>query len=61
MRMKSKPMFIKTKDQETSETLINEGFKLIDNSNGIWTFVYDDNAPMTFNKDKVVYTNKLVF
>ena len=59
--MKSKPMFIKTKDQETSETLINEGFKLIDNSNGIWTFVYDDNAPMTFNKDKVVYTNKLVF
>lgn len=59
--MKNKPMFIKTKDQETFETLIREGFRLVDNSNGVWTFIYDENAPMTFSKDKVVYSNKLVF
>ena len=56
-----KTMFIKTKDFETSEKLKSEGFKLVDYTNGIWTFVNDINRPLTFDNNKVVYSDMLCF
>ena len=55
----TKAMFIKTKDKETSETLVKEGFKLVDYTNGVWTFVNDTKSSMTFEKNKVAYSNML--
>lgn len=58
---KDRPMFVKTKDRETSKKMQDEGFQLIDESNGVWTFFYDEERPMTFNKDKITYSNILCF
>ena len=57
----NKMMFVKTKDFETSEMLKTEGFKLVDYTNGIWTFVNDINRPLTFDNNKVVYSDMLCF
>ena len=61
---KTKAMFIKTKDLETSENLKKEGFDLIDYSNGVWTFVNCTNSNKKFSEDvnkKIVYSNMLCF
>lgn len=57
----TKALFIKTKDKETFEILKQEGFELVDYSNGVWTFVNDLNRPLTFDKNKTVYSNTLCF
>jgi len=56
-----KAMFIKTQDLETSENLKKSGLELVDYSNGTWTFVNDTNRPLTFDNNKVVYSNMLCF
>lgn len=54
-----KALFIKTKDIETSESLKNIGLKLVDYSNGTWTFVNDTNCSLTFDNNKIAYSNML--
>lgn len=53
--------FILTKDLETSEVLKSYGFHLINQSNGIWTFVNNPErlAVITFDNKKITYSNKL--
>lgn len=58
---KGKAMFIKTKDKETSDLLKTEGFHLVDYTSGVWTFLYDENRLMTFDDNKIVYSNMLCF
>ena len=58
---KTKAMFIKTKDLETSENLKRDGFDLVDYTNGVWTFVNDLNRPLTFENNKVTYSDMLCF
>ena len=55
----TKAMFIKTKDLETSEILKKSGFELVDCTNGTWTFVNDSKCPLTFDNNKVAYSNML--
>lgn len=55
----AKAMFIKTKDFETSENLKKCGFELINYTNGIWTFVNDSNHSLTFDNNKIAYSNML--
>ena len=57
----NKANFIKTKDADTAKILEQEGFKLVDNSNGTWTFMNDTERLFTFEKGKAVYSNKLCF
>ena len=52
-------MFIKTKDEETHNKLLQEGFELVDYVNGTWTFVNNTKSPLTFENNKVVYSNIL--
>jgi hypothetical protein len=59
MKNKNKALFIKTKDFETSETLKNEGFELVDYTDGTWTFVNNAERPLTFDNNKVAYSNML--
>ena len=56
-----KTMFVKTKDFETSEMLKIEGFKLVDYTNGTWTFINDISRPLTFDNNKIVYSDMLCF
>ena len=53
--------FILTKDLETYEVLKSSGFHLINQSNGIWTFVNNPQklAILTFDNKKITYSNKL--
>jgi hypothetical protein len=60
--MSQKQNFIKTTDKETADKLIYEGFQLVSDSNGIYTFL--NQLPKNFSfeeadKKKVVYTNIL--
>ena len=60
--MSQKQNFIKTTDKETADKLISEGFQLVSQSNGIYTFL--NQVPANFNfdnvdKKKVAYTNIL--
>ena len=57
----NKAMFIKTKDKDTSEILKEEGFHLVDYTSGVWTFLYEENRPMTFDNNKIAYSNMLCF
>ena len=57
----TKAMFIKTKDLETSENLIKDGFDLVDYTNGVWTFINDLDRPLTFENNKVTYSDMLCF
>ena len=59
--MENKSMFIKTKDEETSEALKAEGFRLIDYTSVTWTFLYEENRPMAFDDKKIIFSNKLCF
>ena len=52
--------FIKTSDQSTISALKKQGFKLIQEDEGVATFLNDHS--LTFeNTDKVQYTNMLTF
>ena len=60
--MSQNQTFIKTTDKETADKLISEGFKLVSQSNGVYTFL--NQLPNNFNfdeadKKKVAYTNIL--
>ena len=51
---KNNELFIKTKDEETRNTLVREGFDLVDYSAGVWTFL---NCPKKYNVTNVDKTN----
>ena len=60
--MSQKQNFIKTTDKYTADKLISEGFQLVSQINGIYTFL--NQVPQNFSfdetdKKKVVYTNIL--
>lgn len=57
----TKAMFIKTNDLETSDNLIKDGFDLVDYTNGVWTFINDLERPLTFENNKVTYSDMLCF
>lgn len=61
LKNKNKSMFIKTKDFDTSKTLKQEGFELVDYTDGTWTFVNNPNRPLTFDNNKIAYSDKLCF
>jgi hypothetical protein len=55
-----KQLFIKTRDVETAEELKRLGFKVINESGGMWTFLNDIN--IRFNADdnkKAVYSDRI--
>lgn len=56
---KNQTMFIKTKDEKTSEKMKQEGFELVDYSNGVWTFVNSPKHSLIFENNKVAYSNML--
>jgi hypothetical protein len=51
--------FIKVKDEETKEQLLNLGYKLLSEKNGIATFLNDLSKSQSFSCKKVTYTNKM--
>ena len=55
----NKATFIKTKDFETYEKLKQDGFELIDHTDGVWTFINDSNRQLTFDSNKIAYSNML--
>lgn len=61
MDMKNKALFIKTQDESSATQLEDSGFKLVDYTNGTWTFMNNPDCPLTFDKDKIVYSNVLHF
>lgn len=53
-----KQNFIRTTDEDTKNQLLKEGFKLISQDGGVYTFMND--CALTFeNKTKIQYTNML--
>ncbi len=54
-----KKNFIKVKDEETKQQLLDLGFKLLSEDGGIATFLNDTTRPQSFSCKKVVYTNIL--
>lgn len=58
---KNKTLFVKTKDKETSEILQSEGFKLVDYTDGTWTFINNQECPLSFDNNKIAYSNMLCF
>lgn len=60
--MDKKVTFIKTSDEGVATAHIEAGFKLIDHSNGIWTFLNDPTLKFDADtQDKVVFSNRLTF
>ena len=62
--MTNKPTFIVTTDKETADLLIAEGFRLIDNANGKFTFEskpLENFAKTKADSSKMAYTNILTF
>lgn len=53
--------FIRTSDKETYESLLKEGFKLMSQDNGIYTFLNDEKLSFDNKKLKVAYSNMLTF
>lgn len=51
--------FIKVKDEETKLQLLDLGYKLLSEKNGIATFLNDLSRPQSFSCKKVTYTNKM--
>ena len=51
--------FVCTSDEETRKKLLAEGLIEVKNSNGVYTFLVNDNAKMNFDKKKVTFTNQL--
>ena len=56
-----KQNFIKTSDKPTADILINLGFKQVDFSNGIYTFLNTDKLMFSddIDKSKIQYSNNL--
>lgn len=57
--MDKKKNFVFTKDKETAVKLKVAGFTFLGDENGLYKFVNDANKLLTFEKEKVVYTNIL--
>jgi hypothetical protein len=55
----NKVNFIKVSDAETIEKMKSEGFQIIEETNGVVTFLNDTSKKVDFDDKKVVYTNKL--
>lgn len=55
----TKATFVKTKDKETCEALIEDGFELVDYTDGVWTFINDPKRNITFDSNKIAYSNML--
>ena len=53
--------FIRTADKETYESLLKEGFKLMSQDNGFYTFLNDEKLSFDNKKLKVTYSNILTF
>ena len=51
--------FIKVKDEETKQQLLDLGYKLLSERNGIATFLNDLSKPQSFSCKKLNYTNKM--
>lgn len=51
--------FIKTSDKETIELLESLGFKVLSRNGGVVTFLNDTSIANKFEKQKIVYTNKI--
>ena len=51
--------FIKVKDEETKQQLLDLGYKLLSEKNGIATFLNDLSKPQSFYCKKLIYTNKM--
>lgn len=52
--------FIITRDEEVRDILLSQGLKLLQQANGVYTFM--NSAMLVFSgdlKDKLVFTNKL--
>ena len=58
---KKQAMFIKTQDVTTANSLKNNGFELVDYTDDTWTFVNNPDCPLTFDNNKIVYSNMLCF
>ena len=56
---KNQAMFVKTQDLITAEGLKRAGFNLVDYVDGTWTFVNNPDCPLTFDNNKVAYSNML--
>lgn len=54
-----KRTFIKVKDEETKDQLLDLGYKLLSEKNGIATFLNDPTKPQSFSCKKLTYTNKM--
>lgn len=62
--MKNKSNFIVTTDKETADKLTLEGFRLISDKNGKFTFENKPSQNFAFSEEdskKMVYTNILTF
>ena len=59
--MKVKFNFIRTQDQKVAEILKDQGYHLVDDKNGFFTFVNDNTLKFSEDVDasKVQYTNML--
>ncbi len=54
-----KGKFIKVKDEETKQQLLDLGYKLLSEHNGIATFLNDFSKPQSFTCKKLAYSNKM--
>lgn len=62
--MKNKSNFIVTTDKETADKLISEGFNLVTEQNGKFTFANKPSGNFSIKNDssaKIAYTNILTF
>lgn len=61
LNSKNQAMFIKTQDIDTADNLKNNGFVLVDYTDGTWTFMNNPDCLLTFDNNKIVYSNMLCF
>lgn len=55
-----KQLFIKTRDKETAEKLKELGFKIINESGGMWTFLNDASIRFSADDNKnAVYSDRI--
>lgn len=59
MKDKNQALFVKTQDLNMAEAMKKSGFDLVDYTDGTWTFINNPNCPLTFDNDKVAYSNML--
>lgn len=51
--------FILVKDEEQKNKLLKLGFIMVNNSNGIATFLNSPNKMSSVDEEKITYTNKI--